>query len=140
MKLNSDCIRSVMLMIEEKWELGTDPNGNIRMGYIGLRQLCTALPEYSKEDIFYSLYNLEQAGYLDLSILWAGGRVAIECDVNYITYEGHEFLNRIRDTKRWTIIKGGLNAVRDYSLSAISSVAEGVANAAISKYVENLQL
>ena len=50
---------------------------------------------------------------------------------------GHEFLSKIRDNNQWSKVKTGLSAVRNYSLSAISSVAEGVTSAAISAYLSN---
>ena len=140
MKLNPDCIRAVMLELEKSWDMDTDDRGNLFMGEITLDQLCSSLPKFDKKDIFYSLYNLEQAGYLDLSILWADGGIAYYCSVNHMTYAGHEFLESIRDSKHWAAVKNGMSAVRNYSLAAISSIAEGVANAAIAAYVKDLGL
>ena len=136
MKLNPDCMRAVMLEIENTWELDTDSEGNICMGNVNIQNLYKALPKYTKEDIFYSVYNLHQAGYLDVSILWADGGVAVECDINFMTYYGHEFLNRIHDPKCWAAVKGGLSAVRNYSLDAINSIASGITSAAIAAYLE----
>lgn len=136
MKLNPDCMRAVMLEIENKWEIGTDSSGNLYMGEVDIHHLYKALDKYSKEDIFYSLYNLNQAEYLDLSVFMADGGVILECVVNHMTYAGHEFLNRIRDPKHWSVIKSGLSAVRNYSLDAINSIANGVTGAAIEAYLE----
>ncbi len=138
MKLNNDCIRAVMLELEETLNLSVNSNGEIESHSLWLESLFDALPNYSKEDIFYSLDNLKQAGYVELTTQWADGEVLCLCAITKITFEGHEFLNRIRDSKRWAVVKGGLSAIRDYSLSAITAVAEGVANAAISKYLEQL--
>lgn len=135
MKLNPDCMRAVMIEIEDAWELGTDSEGNLHMGNVNIHHLYKSLSKFTREDIFYSVYNLEQAGYLDVSILWASGRVAIECDVNFMTYDGHEFLNRIRDPQCWSAIKSGLSAVRNYSLDAINSIASGITSAAITAYL-----
>lgn len=136
MKLNPERIRAVMLEIENNWELDADENGNIAMDSISIEHLYELLPDYDKKDIFYSVYNLKQAGFLDVHIAWADGGIVYMCVVNYMTYAGHEFLNRIRDSKRWAAVKGGLSAVRDYSISAISAIAEGVANAAIATYLK----
>ena len=137
MKLNPDCMRAVMLEIEKNWEITSDSSGCLYMGEVNIRQLYSALDKYSKEDIFYSLYNLEQAGYLDLFVSAAAGGVILDCTVNHMTYDGHEFLNRIRDPKHWSVIKSGLSAVRNYSLDAINSIANGVTSAAISAYLEH---
>lgn len=137
MKLNPDCMRAVMLEIEQQWEIGTEPNGYLYLGVVKLQQLYDALDKYSKEDIFYSLYNLEQAGYLDLVVSMAAGGVVLDCTVNHMTYDGHEFLNRIRDPKHWSVIKSGLSAVRNYSLDAINSIAGGITSAAITAFFEH---
>lgn len=138
MKLNPDCIRAVMIEIEKMWELDIDYHGNIRMGNLDINTLYQALPEFDKKDVFYSLYNLDQAGYIDISIMWADGGVAYYCTVNHMTFSGHEFLNKIRDTKNWNKVQKGLNAVRNYSLDAITALSEGFTNAAISTVLNEL--
>lgn len=134
-KLNPDCIRAVMLQIEKEWAIKDDGHGHMVFGSLGLLQLCKSLPDYTKEDIFYTLYNLEQAGYIKAQISWSNGTV-YRCVVNYMTYTGHEFLNGIRDPKHWAVIKSGINAVRNYSLDAINAIAGGITSAAISAYIE----
>ena len=132
-QLNADCVRAVMLVLEH--ELTIIDNGNVlEQNRLSLEQICSRLPSFLNEDIFYAIYNLHQAGYLDVSIQWTSGRSVYACSVRDITYAGHEFLNRIRDEKRWERVKGAAGAVRDYSLSAISSIAEGITNAAIAAY------
>lgn len=133
MKLNLECIRSVMLSLERELSF-TDDGDCLTKNDVSLELLCELLPEYQKEDIFYSLFNLDQAGYLNISVHWASDSV-YECLVNYMTYDGHEFLNEIRDGKRWNKVKSITTAIRNYSLSAVSSIAEGVTNAAISAFL-----
>lgn len=137
MKLNTDCIRAVLLEIEKSWELKDDNCQNIRMESLNIDSLYHALPEYDKKDIFYSLYNLDQAGYVDVSILWADGGTVYNCAINHMTYKGHQFLDQIRDTTRWSKIKRGIDAVRNYSLAAISAMAEGITSAAIASYLKS---
>lgn len=133
MKLNLECIRSVMLSLERELSF-TDDGDCLTKNDVSLERLCELLPEYQKEDIFYSLFNLDQAGYLNISVHWSSDSV-YECLVNYMTYDGHEFLNEIRDGKRWNKVKSITTAIRNYSLSAVSSIAEGVTNAAISAFL-----
>lgn len=136
MKLNPDCIRTVLLEIEKSWKIEQLDDGNLLMDGMLIQSLYDALPKFEKADIFYSLYNLDQAGYVDLSIQWADGGVPYFCMINHMTYAGHEFLNQIRDNKHWGLIKKGLTAVGNYSLDAISAVAEGIANAAIAAFLK----
>ena len=139
MQLNPDCIRAVMLQIESDWTVKDDGRGHITFGALSLSQLCKALPEYTQADIFYTLHNLEQAGYIKVQTTWADGAV-YRCTVNYMTYSGHEFLNGIRDPKHWSVIKSGIDAVRNYSLDAINAIAGGITTAAISAYLEKSKL
>ena len=135
MKLNPDCVRAVMLKIEELHYYSVNDLSEIENHPISIYMLFEALPKYDKIDIYYSLDLMEQAGHISLSGSWLNNRF-IECEVNYITYAGHEFLNSIRDPKHWTIIKKGLTVVRNYSLSAIGAIAEGVTTAAINTYLQ----
>lgn len=133
MKLNLECIRAVMLSLESEL-IFTDDGDCLTKNDVSLEQLCESLPEYEKCDIFYSLFNLDQAGYLNISVQWTSDSV-YECVVNYMTYDGHEFLNEIRDSNRWDKVKTITSAIRNYSLSAVSSIAEGVTSAAISSFL-----
>ena len=136
MKLNPDCIRAVMLEIEKTCELKLDHSGNIKKEPMSLSKLYAALPDYDRRDIFYSVFNLQQAGYLDAKIQYAANGSVYYCAINHMTYAGHEFLDRVRDSKNWAKVKAGLDHVRNYSLDAISAVAEGVANAAIAAFLK----
>lgn len=133
MKLNHECIRDVLLYLESASYINIDIDGIINWSEINATQIYEALADYSKEDVYYSLHNLEQAGYIT-----AQSFDADNCVVAYlikdITFIGHEFLEKIRDDNHWKSIKTCLSAVRNYSLSAISSIAEGVTKAAISNY------
>lgn len=136
MKLNPDCIRAVLLEIEKSWVLGTDAEENVIMEALCIDDLYTALPKFSREDIFYSLFNLDQAGFVKADILWADGGVAVDCYIEYMTYAGHQFLDGIRDPRTWSFIKSGLSAVRNFSLDAINALASGVTSGAVSAYLE----
>ena len=140
MKLNSDCIRAVMLKLEDMLSMESDDRHHMFMRSVRLEELCDAVPRFSPEDVFYSLHNLEQAGYVELTTQYADGGILMYCYVDDITFLGHEFLNRIRDAKHWTTIKACLAKVQDYSLSAISSIAEGVTKAAMDKYLGSMPL
>lgn len=137
MRLNPDCIRAVLLEIEKQHTITQRHDGTMRKGSVSIYNLYNALLSFSNEDIFYAVYNLDQAGYLCVSIQWLNN-VATECEINHITYEGHEFLDRIRDEKRWAAIQRGMSAVASYSLSAINALAEGAISGAVSAYLDKL--
>lgn len=137
MKLNPDCIRAVLLEIEKSQTYYVNEEGEVTKTFLTLDSIHGSLPKFGKEDIYYTLFNLEQAGYINLSTKWAGGAVYL-CTVNHMTFAGHEFLDKIRDGKRWSVIKTGLSAVANYSLAAMNTIAEGATAGAVSAYLESL--
>ena len=138
MKLNFDCIRATMLSLEKLLTIQHDHRDNLYMEAVDLRTLYADLPKFSIEDIYYAVVNLAQAGYIDFNGQYADGGLLLYGEVSDINFAGHEFLGQIRDKEQWSIVKTGLSKVRDYSLSAISAIAEGITKVAIDKYIGSL--
>lgn len=135
--MNHDCMRDCLLylesienvrinMFEEEIDISIEP--------IFINQLFAEIKNWTNQDIFYALFNLKQGGYIDVSVGNSNNAYDNFC-VNYMTLLGHEFLDAVRDDDRWRGIKKGLGAVRDYSLSAINAIAEGMTAGAISAYL-----
>jgi len=98
--------------------------------------LTQRIGQYSKEEICYTCLKLEEGGFLKLTIMPIPMQpIPMVKSVNDLTYQGHEFIAKIRDAQQWTAVKKGAKAVRNYSLSAIASIAEGVTAAAINAYL-----
>ena len=135
MKLNADCIRDVLLELEKSLTYRVNEDDQLEKNTVSLHELDCILIRYTKEEIFYTLSNLEQAGYIKMSVNWSGNSV-YRCSVNCITFQGHEFLEKIRNDLSWVKVKAGAAAIRNYSLDAISAIANGVASAAITAYFE----
>ena len=138
MKLNFDCIRATMLSLEKLLTIQHDHRDKLYMEAVDLRALYADLPKFSREDIYYAVVNLAQAGYIDFNGQYADGGLLLYGEVSDINFAGHEFLGQIRDKEQWSIVKTGLSKVRDYSLSAISAIAEGITKVAIDKYIGSL--
>lgn len=136
MKLNYDCIRDVLLHLEQLDSIQISDDDAIYWSEASLTSICAALPNYSKEDIYYSLFNLEQAGYIDCSEIPASGCI-VDYWVNYMTFDGHQFLDHIRADKRWQSIKGIASKIGDFSLKMLSAIAEGVGTAALNKLLSS---
>ena len=125
MKLNPDCVRDVLLYLEEN--LGyTDHIGALQHKEI---QICT-IPDYfsttySKEDVNYSIEKLYEAHFLSLiNIASDRDGYIVNAYVNDITYVGHEFLNNIRPKNVWDATKEGaskLGLMSMHTLNFISS-------------------
>lgn len=147
MKLNPDCIRDVMLTLEEKlsfkecevkgWE------GVLIWDPITVEQLVELMTGmgYSKNDIVYSALQLSESKYIitDVPKLFdIKDRSIYRENILYIAPKGHEFITSIHDKETW----GGkispiLQVIGSVSLSVIESVSKGIADAAIDKLIKN---
>ena len=58
MKLNYECIRSVLLELENRINI----NDDLQRVYISVDELFTALPRYESKDILYTVEKLSEAG------------------------------------------------------------------------------
>lgn len=136
MKLNNEYIRDILLFLEDCDYYTVNNDNDVVPNPVWFNTICIHFNKHPKHELYYALSNLAQAGFISLSQTHSGN--AINCAVNFITFEGHEFLNSIRDDHNWGKIKYGLNALRNYSLAAIQSIAAGVTDAAIQSYIPSI--
>lgn len=137
MKLDHDCMRACLLYLESanNVHICTDEDEtSVSFDPISLETVFNGITNWTNHDIFYALFNLQQGGYINASMDYSDDSCDNFC-INYITFQGHELLDAIRDDARWQGIKKGLNAVRNYSLSAIEAIVEGITAGAISAYL-----
>ena len=140
MKLNPDCIRDVLLYLEENLVI-EDRN---KLSVISLKQLKENLTQYNEDDIFYSVYNLYQIRFIDGRINDASDMKMFFCDINNITWNGHQFLNTIRPTSVSQATKKGASKLGIMSMHALSTIAMKIAEAVvtnpkvISQIIENM--
>lgn len=121
MKLNHECVRSLLLTVEDasfselKYGIGNEDLPNKER-----------LKEFSKDEIEYNAMLLIQAGYLsgiNSSIDLAGN---IMFDLNGLTWQGHQFLDTIRDPKVWSDTKKVASKFASISLSLTEKIASNV--------------
>lgn len=124
MKMDIDCIRSILLLAEDC------PADH----YLTMDEMLRALPQYDKSLIDYNCYKLHEGGLIMAATYPSGSYVPSVVSIADITFEGHQFLAKIRDDDRWKKIKACRAGLRDYSLSAISAIAQGVTAAFIDDY------
>lgn len=132
MILNMDCLREVLIQTERLSTVAIRGNGLITLEPFSIAGLYKVLPSFSHEDIYYSVLMLTEAGLLLSEEIRVMGGVS-DCSILRLTYQGHEFLAKIKDPGHWSAVRRILPAVCDYSLSAISAVAEGITKAALDK-------
>ena len=96
MKLDTKCVRDVLLFIQEKSELNDDlvPEG------ISLEDFSESdlRNKYSEKEIVYTLKKLKEANFIVASIQYASNTLYY-LEVSELTYEGHQFLTSISNSK-----------------------------------------
>lgn len=102
MKLNYDCVRSVLLTVETIFE---------------------QLPKYEDNEILYTIEKLKEAGYINAALQFAAGHF-IDGAVSSTTYSGHEYLDNIREPDVWRKVKAMLKNAGATTLPLISQAAQ----------------
>lgn len=122
MTLDPDCVRDILLNIEAA------PFGK----RIDLSTLKKELPSYPEENIWYTCVKLKEGGYLDVSTSPAlRSPLPVILKINGLTFNGHEFLNEIRQSSNWGKIKSVASTAGVNSLKALADISKEVAKAAI---------
>jgi len=118
MKLNHDCVRSVLLDIEEKHKMGI---------FLTMEDFIedSHSSKFSKEDITYSIFKLDEAKFTNTTLTWNSGEI-VYFSTGSLTWEGHKFLDNIRDNGVWKDTKGVLSKFSSTSISIVSDVASSV--------------
>ena len=111
MELKQDCIREVLLYLEKNSKLDN---------YIS--NVDIKLEGFSQDDITYTIEKLAEGNIINV--------VSKTFDNEYlikdITFNGHQFLNTIRDDSVWKETKLRLSKVASVSLPVIQQVASTV--------------
>lgn len=116
MRLNPDCMRDVLLVAEENLPL----NGSLPMS-----DLLPLLPGYSEDEITYTCLKLNEANLLNIFKTPYPGGTFVN-DIREITYNGHQFLENIRNQSTWETVKQKLSLLGSSSVPVIMSVASQV--------------
>jgi len=119
-KLNQDCVRNLLLTIEEELSIN-EPLDAVRL------QQKPRLQQYSLDDIVYTISKLKEAGFINADVLVTlDGTDAI---VSSLTYNGHLFLDNIRDDGVWKLTKQAASKLSSVSLNILAELA--------SSYIKN---
>ncbi|WP_071428249.1 DUF2513 domain-containing protein [Merdimmobilis hominis] len=136
MKLDYNCVRDVMLYLESVPYIITNEKDNVEFTGVWLPNIREALPNYPQEVIYYTLEKLQEGGYLNMTAKWSGDGLYI-CRVNYITFIGHEFLEKIRSDTVWDKTVSIAGKVGNFGLQMLSKIAEGITTAYINNLLSN---
>lgn len=119
MELNHDLVRYVLLSIESSKQV-TGPSEDELIGAV------QKYGSYSKNDIIYTISKLEEAGFITGSVGYANYKnkpKPMWMTPGNLTYEGHKFLDNVRDDGVWKDTKAAVAKIGNASLSIMSTVA-----------------
>lgn len=118
MKLNYSCLREIMIAIEENIILDDD----LVFNNLIIQDMHELIPKYSLGEIAYASVKAVEANLIDANISEYDAGIH---NIIYLglTYEGHQFLDNVRDNKIWSKTKAILSKIGGASLKIISSVA-----------------
>ena len=119
MKLNYDCVRSVLLTVEKSKTIDEELNINP----VTVETIFEQLPKYEDSEILYTIEKLKEAGYINAALHFAAGHF-IDGTVSSITYSGHEYLDNIREPEVWRKVKAMLKNAGATTLPLISQAAK----------------
>ncbi len=128
MKLNYDCLRQILLGIER--DLNWDDDLNYYC--LNLDSFVQGLEDFSKAEIAYALKMGIEADLINGYIKDCDSCI-LDIICYGLTYEGHQFLDTVRENKIWKKTKEILSSVGGASLSVITSVADDCLTNFISK-------
>lgn len=117
MKLNHECVRDLLLYIEENLSFGEELQVN-----------CLKLKNYSIEELLYTSQKLEEAEYIKCSNSFYADDDYPVILVTSISYKGHQFLDTVRDNQVWSKTKGILGFLKSASIEITSETAAKVIN------------
>ena len=120
MKLNPDCIRDILIYVEENTDL-------MNSVYLSNEEAESIFPKYSSDEVLYHIKQCELSGFFQgVSQDMSGG-----FDICYLSPAGHQFLSDIRSDNLWNNVKEVSKKVGSNSLSSLTQIATGVVTALI---------
>jgi len=137
MKLNLDCIRDILIVIENEQQMEfidqsfvgepDDESGMLLSGrpkamYSDELLKNENLKKYTPDDILYSIRQMIENGLLDDDDETITCGITIYC-ISDITPHGHEFISNLQSSNAWEKLKSKLKVIGGASLTVIAKIA-----------------
>ncbi len=110
MILKHDCVRDTMLYLEE----------NLTLDNI-ITTSAIKINKYDIDDIIYTIKMLNDAGYINAKYCGYDNKPIYS--ISSLTWDGHQFLDNIRDNDIWKETKSKVSKITSVSLPIIQQVA-----------------
>lgn len=136
MKLNPDCVRDIMLILENILNVRLEQGGiffTCSNPFYLMRRKDIQEAGYTLEEVSYTILQLSEDGYIRAKVEYDLNRATFSLgNILYITPKGHDFISTIHNKEEWTNkIKPALRIIGNTSLSVIEAISKGFASAAI---------
>ena len=129
MKINEECIRDVLSYLINNLTIQIINNKKGDFNSISLLYLMETFDEkYSKEDVWYSIYNLSQDRYIETDDIRSKSRNGFAfVNIYNVTHRGHEFYEIIQPESIWDKTKSVVSKVGVHTLWFIECTAHDIA-------------
>lgn len=120
MKLDNDCIRDILLFLEEKLDI-KDDNGDTVI--VPIESLIDNFKnKYSEKQIMYTTDKIKEGGFIKTCC----HRYVSDNsdDIMELTYDGHLYLANIRDNQIWNIVKNKTKGLASVSFGIMVELAK----------------
>lgn len=128
MVLDHDCVREILLAVEQCPFNQT----------LNLEKLVDKLPDFDEETIWYACLKLGEGGLLDImTVPIMGSNLPGIKQITSMTYEGHEFLDTIREKTSWEKTKEIAKKTGAGSIRLLGEIAKEVVKTAAVAVVQS---
>lgn len=126
MRLNKDCIRDLLLLVENKCVYYEHPKVGKRLFTLSFKQICQSdeMKNYNEDVIRYTISKMFEGNYVEGCVIPPNSHLKFKmCEIDGLTLKGHELLDNIRPETVWQETKSVMSKVGDFSLGIMSQVA-----------------
>ena len=92
---------------------------------LNVNAMYTDIIGYDDEDIFYAVYNLWQAGYIEANVKMSY-TIVRDFEIWNVSYEGQQFYQNIHKSSVWERTKQVANKAGSVAISILSSIAQNI--------------
>ena len=122
MILNHDCVRDLLLIIEEHLHYGK---------VLKVNELTNQ--KYDVNDLLYASEKLVEAGFIQAIVSHTLGGEPPTITIQSLTWEGHAYLDNIRPETVWQKTKSVVSVIGSASLHMVSNIASQVISTMIAQ-------
>jgi DNA-binding PadR family transcriptional regulator len=134
-----ELVRSLLLRIEEMAETAEKAEKHAGLTF-DVEEVRKGLEAYTPSRVLYHLHLLQKAGFVEGRELLSSGNKVNQFEIDGITWEGHEFLDDVRDPELWRRTKDGAKQAGVASLGLLWEFARGYIKLEAKKLLPGLEL